>query len=63
MTDYDKQCWLDNISEYASLNAEKYGNTAVAMVFSRYDATNIEDLDASFYPDIFFDLYAMYYDV
>ncbi|MBR6951803.1 MAG: hypothetical protein IKH56_08760 [Oscillospiraceae bacterium] len=48
--------WQINIENMAGSVAAKYGNSVVASVFRRYDATCFEDLNPAYYSEVFGDL-------
>ena len=62
LTPTEKRIQEDNINLYSSLNEQKYGREAVQFVFKKYDATGFYDLSPSYYQDIFYELYGMYYN-
>lgn len=60
LTPTETRIWEDNINLYSSLNEQKYGLKAVRFVFQKYDATGFDNLNPSYYQDIFYELYGMY---
>lgn len=53
MTNLD---WRINIENTAASVAAKYGNEVAESVFSRYDATYLENLNPVYYKEVFGDL-------
>ena len=59
MTTTDKENWLCNIQETATLVARQTSWETVKSVLRRYGASSIEELKPSDYPAVFSDLYAI----
>ena len=59
MTTTDKENWLCNIQETATLVARQTSWGTVKSVLRRYGASSIEELRPSDYPAVFSDLYAV----
>ena len=59
MTTTDKENWLSNIQETATLVARQTCWETVESVLKRYGATSIEKLNPSDYPAVFSELYAI----
>lgn len=51
--------WEINIENLAASVAEAYGKETVEGVFARFDATCFDDLNPSYYADVFSDLMLM----
>ena len=51
--------WEINIENLAERVAEAYGKEVAVGVFARFDATCFDDLNPSYYPDVFSDLMLM----
>lgn len=51
--------WQINIENTAASVAAKYGNEVAASVFRRYDATCFDDLNPTYYWDVFGSLQKM----
>lgn len=56
MTNLD---WEINIENLAASVAEAYGKETVSGVFAKFDATCFDDLNSSYYADVFSDLMFM----
>ena len=54
--------WEINIENLAASVAEAYGKETVKGIFARFDATCFDDLNPSYYADIFGELILMYTD-
>lgn len=54
--------WEINIENLATSVAEAYGKETVEGVFARFDATCFDDLNPSYYGDLFSDLMLMVAD-
>lgn len=59
MTKTERENWLCNIQETATLVARQTGWGTVESVLKRYGASNIEKLNPGDYPAVFSDLYAI----
>ena len=59
MTKTERENWLCNIQETATLVARQTSGGAVKSVLRRYGASSIEELRPSDYPAVFSDLYAI----
>lgn len=58
-----KQDYIDSIEESASIICEELGPEVVNSVFKRYGAQNIEDLNPTYLPEVFSELYAIEVDL
>ena len=54
--------WFTNIENEADIASERLDSVAVDFVFSKYGATNIEDLSESHFSEVFSELYLMSQD-
>lgn len=63
VTEEERKNWIINIENSASTISSQVGSTVVNGVFQRYDAYNIEDLNPSYLPDVFSELYAIEADL
>ena len=59
MTKSERENWLCNIQETATLVARQTGWGTVESILRRYGASSIEELRPSDYPAVFSDLYAV----
>ena len=59
MTKSERENWLCNIQETATLVARQTGWGTVESILRRYGASSIEELKPSDYPAVFSDLYAI----
>ena len=59
MTDAERENWLCNLQETATIVARQTSRETVYNVLSRYGATSIEKLNPGYYSDVFSDLYAI----
>lgn len=60
ISNYD---FIASIEHSVSVISAELGNRAVESVFERYEAHDIEDLNPSFLPDVFSELYAIEVDL
>lgn len=63
MTIYERQNWITNIENSANVIASYLGTVVVASILERYGARHIEDIDPSFLPDVFNEMYAIEADL
>lgn len=56
MTKKEKEMWRINIENDMNEVCSMYGNAAVDGIFRRYDATCFENLNPSYYEEVFGDL-------
>lgn len=55
--------YIASIEHSVSVISAELGNSVVESVFERYGAQGIEDLNLSYLPDVFSDLYAIEADL
>ena len=63
MTKEERENWIINIENSAYTISSQMGSAAVDGVFRRYGAHSIEDLNPSYLPDVFSELYAIEADL
>lgn len=63
MTKDERENWIINIENTASSISSQVGSAVVDGVFQRYGAYNIDDLNPSYLPDVFSELYAIEADL
>ena len=63
MTKDERENWITNIENSASTISSQVGSAVVDGVFQRYSAHSIEDLNPSYLPDVFSELYAIEADL
>lgn len=63
MTKDERENWITNIENSASVISSQVGSAVVDGVFQRYGAYNIEDMNPSYLPDVFNELYAIEADL
>ncbi len=59
MTDSERDNWLCNLQETATIVARQTSRETVYNVLSRYGTSSIEELNPGDYSDVFSDLYAI----
>ncbi|MBR1442980.1 MAG: hypothetical protein IJ583_05535 [Firmicutes bacterium] len=55
--------YIASIEQSASIISTEFGSRVVEYVFERYGAHGIEDLNSSYLPDVFSELYAIETDL
>lgn len=63
MTKNERENWTINIENSASTISSQLGSAVVDGVFQKYGARGIEDLNPSYLPDVFSELYALEADL
>lgn len=63
MTNNDRQNWIINIENSATVIEAQLGPATVQSVFERYGAKNVCDLTSSDLPEVFSELYAIEADL
>lgn len=63
VTKDERENWITNIENSASVISSQVGSAVVDGVFQRYGAYNIEDMNPSYLPDVFNELYAIEADL
>lgn len=63
MTNKERKNWIVNIESTAAAVSAQVGQAVVDSVFRRYDAHGIWDLNSSYLPDVFSELYAIQADL
>lgn len=63
MTKEDREIWIINIENSVSTIRSQVESAVVKGVFQRYGAYNIEDLNPSYLPEVFSELYAIEADL
>lgn len=63
MTKSERKNWIINIENTAAAVSAQVGQAVVDSVFKRYGAHGIWDLNPSYLPDVFSDLYAIEADL
>lgn len=63
MTKSERQNWIINIENTAAAVSAQVGQAVVDSVFKRYGAHGIWDLNPSYLPDVFSELYAIEADL
>lgn len=56
MTKYERENWIINIENTATVVEARLGSAVVESVFKRYDAHGLYDLSPSYYGEVFGDL-------
>ena len=63
MTKDERENWIINIEDSVSTINSQVGSAVVGRVFQRYGAHGIKDLNPSYLPDVFSELYAIEADL
>lgn len=63
MTNKERKNWIVNIENTAAAVSAQVGQAVVDSVFRHYDAHGIWDLNSSYLPDVFSELYAIQADL
>lgn len=63
MVSINNSDYIASIEQSASIISDELGNKVIEAVFERYGAHGTEDLDSSYLPDVFSELYAIEADI
>lgn len=63
LTENERENWIINIENTASMISFQLGAAVVDRVFHRYGASNVDDLNPSDMSDVFTELYAIEEDL
>lgn len=63
LTENERENWIINIENTASMISFQLGSSVVDRVFQRYGAQCVEDLNPADLPDVFSELYAIEADL
>lgn len=63
MTKCERRNWITNIENSAAAVESQLGSAVVNSVFERYGAHSVEDLNPSYMPEVFSELYAIEVDI